>query len=119
MHLGQDASDAPQVDAAVVGVSDDHLRRPIGPTLYVRGEMVGREATAAEIDQFDFAARKAFDDDVFWFDVAMDQIQTVDKLQSLQYLPRDELQSGNREIGDLIVFSDKPPELVQIVSKQF
>ena len=99
-------------------MADDDLGGAVGPTLDVGGEVVRREAAAAEIDEFDFTPGKAFDDDVFGFDVAVDQVQTVHELERLQYLPGDEFQTGDGEVWDLVVLSDEPAELVEIVSKQ-
>lgn len=64
--LGQDAPKRPNVNFIVVLAAKDDLWCSVRPTLNVGTEMVVDEATGAEVDNFDLAARVALDKDVFW-----------------------------------------------------
>jgi len=49
------------------------------------------EAARAEVDDFDFASGIRFNQDVFWFQVTMNELQIVDVAESCEYLLCDYL----------------------------
>jgi hypothetical protein len=97
---------------------DAFLFLPIRPTLNICSQVICGEATAAEINELDFAAREALDNDVLGLDVAVDQLQRVDEHERLQYLLHDALQAGDGVVRLAVRVADKLAELVQVLLEQ-
>jgi len=80
--------------------------------------VVVHEATGTEVDDFDFALGVGLNQNILGFQIAMDQVEVVDEVQSIQDLLRDLLKSRNIEIMFLLHFSIVLGILVQVVSQE-
>lgn len=77
------------------------------------------EARRPKINDFDLALRVRLDKDVLWFQIAMDQIQVMNKVQGIQNLLCNFLKPRNVEVMLLLNLSVVLGVLVKVVSQKF
>jgi hypothetical protein len=87
--LGKDAPEGPHVDLVVVAAPQDHLWRAVRTRLHIGRKMVMDKARAAEVDNLDLRPRVGLDKNVFGLEVAVNQPQTVNKVERCEYLLGD------------------------------
>ena len=80
--------------------------------------MVRDKAAAPKINNLDFAAGVAPDQDVLWLQVAMDQTEIVHKLKPLQTLAGNLLEPGQCEVAFRSALSIKLCKLIEVVPEQ-
>jgi hypothetical protein len=66
--------------------------------------MIVDEARASEIDYLYFATGIALHEDIFRFEIAMNEVQTMNVVKTDQNLVGYFLQSSNRKIRGLLIF---------------
>ncbi len=67
--------------------------------------MVVNETTASEVNHFDFTSAVRFNQDVFWFQIAVDQFESVDVTERRQNLFRYYLETRNSKVCFLLLFT--------------
>lgn len=87
-QLRHNTAKAPDVNAASIGQPQHNLRGPVAAALHVARAAVGHKAAAAEVDDLDLAPGVALDEDVFGLEVAVDEVEGVQKCQGPKNLQR-------------------------------
>jgi len=67
---------------------------------------------------FTETSRVGLHDDVFWLDVAMNEVKRMDVLERLEHLLHDELETRHHEIRGLAALAKRATKFVQVFSKQ-
>jgi hypothetical protein len=80
--------------------------------------MVVDETRTAKVNDFNLAARVGLNQDIFWFQVAVNQLQIVDKAQCVQDLLSNSLEAPHIEVNRLFNFAVVLRILIQVVSQQ-
>ena len=86
--------------------------------MYVSSEVIGGEAAASEVNQLNFTAREASDNNIFRLDIAVNELQRVNELERLQHLLHDPLEPRHCVIRIVIAFFYEAAELVEILLQQ-
>ena len=118
VEFGQDASQRPDVDLLVVGEAEHHLWSAVRSGLDVGAEMIGRKARRSQVNHLHFASAEALDENVFGLQIAVDDVEFVDKVQRFEDLLCDSFDPCHREVLSVRLFSVVLVELVQVVSQQ-
>lgn len=79
--------------------------------------MIMNEAATSEIDHFDLTSRVALDQNVLRLQVAVDQSQTVNKLEGTEDLLGDSLKAAHSEIGLFFHLPIVLAILVEVISQ--
>lgn len=80
--------------------------------------MVVHKAAGTEVDDFDLALGVGLNQNILRLQIAMDQVQVMDEVQSIQDLLGDLLKSRNVEIMFLLHFPIVLGILVQVVPQE-
>lgn len=78
-------SEAPHIDRGGVGQAENDLGRPIESALYVGVYGLVLVAGVAEVDHFDRAGALVLEEDIFRFQIAVQDLLVVEQLQALEY----------------------------------
>jgi len=103
VELGQDAAEGPEINTAIVGEAQDRLRGVVVAGLDVEGEGVGSAAAAAKVVEFDLVLAVRAHENIFWLDIAVDEIEIVHLPERHQKLFDDATQAGSMETNGLPV----------------
>ena len=77
------------------------------------------EATASKVNNLDLTAGVGLDEDVFRLEIAVDQLEFVDKGQCIQDLLRDLLQTRHIKVELLLHLTIVLGVLVKVVTQEF
>jgi hypothetical protein len=80
--------------------------------------MVMDEARGSKINDFDLTFGVRLDQNVLWLQITMDEVELMDKVQSIQDLLRHFLQSWNVEVVLLLNLSVVLGVLIEVVSQK-
>ena len=118
-ELSQNAAETPDVNLVVIAASQDDFGGTVRARLNIAAQVVVDEARAAKVNDLDLTARIRLDQNVLRLQIAVDQLQIMDKAQRVKNLLRDPLQPGDVEVDLFLDFSVVLAVLVEIVSEEF
>ena len=76
------------------------------------------EARTSKVDDLDFTAGVALDQDVLWFQITVNELEIVNETKCIEDLLCDALQTWNVEVKFLLNFTVVLGILVQVVTQQ-